>query len=369
MVKALSTIFYTLFIGFIVAVAGLLVASMLPIPGNIEIKIVKSGSMEPSIPTGSIVVVKPQEVYRVGDVITFGEDTKTQIPTTHRIMEVAVGPSYITKGDANEENDPNPVVNRDVIGKVIFHAPSVGYVLDFAKQPIGFVLLVAIPAAFVILEEIVTIVRETRKGLRRRRGESDEDDNHSAELSQNEPDGMMVYARKRAMDEIFVPMMMVPTRLSEMATNAQHAVRADLYGMKTILTIALAFSTVGMTGIHGSTLAYFSDLEKSTANIFRAGEWVTEPEITPVLFLASVPDGEVLGENTDEQLPAESEENNIQPLEEKTTSTDTPDPIITEETVQDTPPEPTPEPPTEEQTSPTPEPAIEAPQEAPTATE
>src|SRR3989338_8215020 len=65
--------------------ASLFFAPLLPIKGNIEIKIVKSGSMEPAIKTGSIVVIKPASLYGVGDVITFGEDSRTTYPTTHRI--------------------------------------------------------------------------------------------------------------------------------------------------------------------------------------------------------------------------------------------------------------------------------------------
>src|SRR3989344_4702559 len=106
--KILSTIFYTVFIALVVGIAGLLLGSMLPIPGNIEVKIVKSGSMEPSISTGSLVVVRPHAAYAKGDVITFGKDTKTDIPTTHRIIDTKDGPLYIVKGDANEEADANP---------------------------------------------------------------------------------------------------------------------------------------------------------------------------------------------------------------------------------------------------------------------
>ena len=68
----------------ICVIALFLIVAILPIPGNVELKIVQSGSMEPAILTGSIVVIKPSSAYEVGEVITFGSDTKTQVPTTHR---------------------------------------------------------------------------------------------------------------------------------------------------------------------------------------------------------------------------------------------------------------------------------------------
>ena len=72
---------------FITVLALLLVISILPIPGNIETKIVLSGSMEPEIRTGSVVVIKKIDTYEIGDIVTFGEDTKENVPTTHRIIE------------------------------------------------------------------------------------------------------------------------------------------------------------------------------------------------------------------------------------------------------------------------------------------
>src|SRR3990167_3351690 len=101
--KIISTIFYTIFVALVVGISGLLLGSMLPIPGNIEVKIVKSGSMEPAIPTGSVVMVRPSVSYAVGDVITFGKDTKTDIPTTHRIVAMNADNTFTVKGDANEE--------------------------------------------------------------------------------------------------------------------------------------------------------------------------------------------------------------------------------------------------------------------------
>lgn len=167
---------YIIFVILLIGVAGVFLASLLPIPGNIEIKIVKSGSMEPSIKTGSIVVVKPlsADSYKVGDVITFGEDSARQIPTSHRIVSISEDKTtFMTKGDANEEKDPQVVPVEKVIGKVIFDAPYGGYILDFAKQPMGFTLLIGIPAAVIILDEAGRIFKEIA-AMRRRRMENRE---------------------------------------------------------------------------------------------------------------------------------------------------------------------------------------------------
>src|SRR3990167_1204642 len=86
--KIATKIFYAV----ILLVIALLLFALFPIKDNYQIKIVKSGSMEPDIKVGSIVVIKPlstssgQASYKEGDVVTFGKDTKTNIPTTHRII-------------------------------------------------------------------------------------------------------------------------------------------------------------------------------------------------------------------------------------------------------------------------------------------
>lgn len=164
--KTLHTTLTILLFAGILAIAGLFLASVLPIPGQIEIKIVKSGSMEPTIKTGGLVIIQPQATYGVGDVITFGEDTKTEIPTTHRILEARTEGGqtfFVTKGDANEERDANEVSSREVIGSVLFSIPYAGYIVDFAKQPLGFALMIGVPAGLIILHELLGIIGEFKK--------------------------------------------------------------------------------------------------------------------------------------------------------------------------------------------------------------
>ena len=155
----------TLFTVLIFAVVALIVISILPIPGNYKLLIVQSGSMEPAIKTGSVVVVKPAENYKAGDVITFNDRGKDKT-TTHRILdlEVITGQTqYITKGDANNAEDSSRVSESKIIGKVLTSVPYAGYILAAAKEPIGFILLVIVPCAIIILEELGKVWKEVKK--------------------------------------------------------------------------------------------------------------------------------------------------------------------------------------------------------------
>ena len=157
---------YYVFLGFLGLIAFAIAASVLPITGNYKILVVQSGSMEPAIKTGALVIVKPADTYSIGDVGTFGSVTAKKAPTSHRIldMEVVEGQiSYITKGDANEDADPRRVAEKDVLGKVLFSLPYMGYVIDFARKPLGFLLIIGIPAVVIVGDEIRKIVVEVKK--------------------------------------------------------------------------------------------------------------------------------------------------------------------------------------------------------------
>lgn len=89
---------------------------------------VDSGSMTPAYPENSLVVAKetdPIEI-REGNVITYVLDENGTL-VTHRVVRVEdPGQTFITKGDANSTEDPNPVSGENIVGRVIFKVPLIG---------------------------------------------------------------------------------------------------------------------------------------------------------------------------------------------------------------------------------------------------
>ena len=89
--------------------------------------VVLTGSMQPTIPVGSIVLVEKDNWYMKGDVIAF--KNKGDLTVTHRIVEkvpTADGELFKVKGDANNAADGDLVSPKAVIGKTIFHIPYIG---------------------------------------------------------------------------------------------------------------------------------------------------------------------------------------------------------------------------------------------------
>ena len=157
---------YFLFITAVIVLVLLMVSTKIHIPGNFGVKVVLSGSMEPAISVGSLIVIKPAQAYKIGDIITFGEESKDAIPTTHRVVEMRVDNGvmvYVTKGDANNDRDIKEVREDEVIGKMLFDIPYLGYIIALAKKPIGLIFLVIVPAAIVIGDEIRKIIAQMRR--------------------------------------------------------------------------------------------------------------------------------------------------------------------------------------------------------------
>jgi signal peptidase len=162
---------YTLLITVVVAVAFLFLGTKVDLFGY-QVKVVQSGSMEPAIGVGSVVIITETNAVAIDDVITFGEDTATKIPITHRIVaeKIQNGETvYVTKGDANENTDPGVVAASDIIGEVWLTIPYVGHVVEFVRTPLGYGLLVGIPALVIVFDELADIVWEVRKYRARKR--------------------------------------------------------------------------------------------------------------------------------------------------------------------------------------------------------
>ncbi|WP_049969918.1 signal peptidase I [Haladaptatus cibarius] len=132
--------------------------------------VVVSGSMNPTIDAGDVVIVRDvaPEFIESGDVITFQRE-QDSVPTTHRVVEVihADGePQFQTQGDANEEPDQQLVSAGEVTGAVWFHIPLVGHLLSFAQSKLGILALIIVPAVLLVISEshsLLGVVNESKE--------------------------------------------------------------------------------------------------------------------------------------------------------------------------------------------------------------
>lgn len=138
-----------------------------------KVLVVKSGSMTPAIGVGSLIFVLPQNSvispfmteipkYFSQDVVLF-KNTESDFLITHRIInwyQKNGSVFYKTKGDANNTPDQNLVSQNNILGKVMFSVPYIGYVVDFARMPYGYFLMIVIPCMYIIFSQIMVLLSE-----------------------------------------------------------------------------------------------------------------------------------------------------------------------------------------------------------------
>jgi len=198
--------------------------------------IVSSGSMEPSLKTGSVVITMPQTEYKIADIVTFTAGPDKKATTTHRIVGIGGG-VFRSAGDANNQPDQTLIDTSKIVGRVVFSLPYAGYLGGFAQTPRGFILLVIVPATIIIYEELKSLVLEIKK-IKPKKNLPSPESGEGSGVRLNNTEWL-----KRVRPAIIIPVFCAAFILS------------------------MSFS-----------LAYFSDTETSSSNSFTA--WV--PTSTPI---------------------------------------------------------------------------------------
>ena len=118
--------------------------------------VVTTGSMEPVIYGGDLVIVKTADPSKLKekDIISFKEGDAV---ITHRIIKLTETdgkPAFVTKGDANNVEDGNPVSYSQVEGLYLFKISKLGRLALYMQEPIGMFVFVGIPLCGFIIYDI-----------------------------------------------------------------------------------------------------------------------------------------------------------------------------------------------------------------------
>lgn len=279
LLKKIGKVLYGVIFASLLLVAGFIAISGLKIPGNYQLLTVLSGSMEPEINRGAVVVIKPSDEYRVGDVITVAEPVNPKASLTHRVVEVKEREGkmfYVTKGDANNAADTEERPKGNVLGKVLFSVPLVGYPISFAKTREGLIFLIIIPATIIVYSELMSIKKEAIKLLRERKKRK------------------LTTAEK------------IEVEIGEEEILVERGMKK---WWKQILKLLPLLIVVGITQM-GYTRANFVDQEQVVGNVMSAATWSPTPTATPISIPTIAPSPspapslETTGLELDEVLPS-----------------------------------------------------------------
>ena len=123
--------------------------------------IVLTGSMEPEIMEGDLIICHTAEAsdVKIGDVIAFFDpDGNGTSVLTHRVIEVTEengSLSFRTQGDANDSADRLPVSADRLVGEYRFRIPGAGSVAMFMQTAPGLIVCVVLPLVLLIGYDII----------------------------------------------------------------------------------------------------------------------------------------------------------------------------------------------------------------------
>ena len=149
-IKGLINVLTTLIIVVGVTFIGLYLCGITPY-------VVLSGSMEPTIKTGSLSFINKHAKYekiKENDIIAFKMNDKTLV--THKVIKITDN-GFETKGDANNNKDGVLVTKDNFVGKNIFWIPYLGYGIRIiqtttGKIIFGTIIVLLLAAGFLVGE-------------------------------------------------------------------------------------------------------------------------------------------------------------------------------------------------------------------------
>ena len=126
-----------------------------------------SPSMVPKIKVYDVIInfkVDSPKDIKVGDVITFKSTSAMtyDMTITHRVKDIQIVNGeyeYITKGDNNAIADLAPAKYSNVIGRAIIKIPQLGRVQFFVASKFGWLMVVILPAMYIILKDVIKLIR------------------------------------------------------------------------------------------------------------------------------------------------------------------------------------------------------------------
>ncbi|MDO4177460.1 MAG: signal peptidase I, partial [Bacillota bacterium] len=137
--------------------AVILIAAAVMLFAHIRPAIIVSGSMEPVIHTGSMVFIDSDyRDFKERDIVAFETGG---VMVTHRIVQIT-DEGFVTKGDANEKEDPAPVPESAFRGRLVMWLPYLGYAARALTSAAG----ITATAAFYMLLLLIYLL--TGKGVR-----------------------------------------------------------------------------------------------------------------------------------------------------------------------------------------------------------
>lgn len=153
---------YSVLLSALVALALVVVA--LPMATEGKWRTIQTGSMEPVVSPGDVVLVSPADTVNVGDIIAFPDPLRPERDVLHRVVDIGSDGRLVTKGDANDVADPWLVEPGQVIGTQAMSIPAIGRLVEVVSTDLGVFVFLFLPATLILISESRVWYRFIRYG-------------------------------------------------------------------------------------------------------------------------------------------------------------------------------------------------------------
>ena len=153
---------YLAIAGTVLGVVAFLAFAPAALGGSSTYVTTYGSSMEPTLTSGDLVVVRPQDSYNVGDVVAYRSDSLGGTVVLHRIID-REGDRYVFKGDNNTWIDDDRPTEDQLIGRMDTHVDGMGDRLQQVQSPVGLSVLVGVAI-------VPSAARKRRRGRGKGRG-------------------------------------------------------------------------------------------------------------------------------------------------------------------------------------------------------
>ena len=149
-IKTILIVIISVLLGFgIYSWNSQMVGKAIPMPLGFGLAEVLSDSMYPTIKTGDVIMVVPQDEYEIDDIVAFKDGSMI---VTHRIIDINEDGSFVTKGDySGNSADDMPLKEQYIIGKVVKVFAGLGPVVSVMQSPIIIMMCILIIALLLYL--------------------------------------------------------------------------------------------------------------------------------------------------------------------------------------------------------------------------
>ena len=154
-----------------VIIIAALVAFNAPRLAGYQVYGILSESMEPVLPSGSIIYAKtvdPSEI-QVNDIIVYPYSSASDLVVAHRVIEIqSEEEQFVTKGDANTNEDSNPILYDAVLGKVVLCIPIIGNIFQSFQTVEGKIFIVLIFIVVFLMWIVADRLKENKKNKKKK---------------------------------------------------------------------------------------------------------------------------------------------------------------------------------------------------------